>query len=116
MCLGGTENQPRVSEVALIYAVFPTAEEADDICAALLSERLIACANRHAAVISHFRWASEVQSATEHPVIFKTSAEKASTAMARIAELHSYDVSAVIRLGDATALPAFAQWVSAETP
>lgn len=115
MCLGGTQNPPRVSEIALIYAVFSTADEADDICAALLSERLIACANRHAAVISHFRWAGAVQSTTEYPVIFKTSVEKASAAMSRIAELHSYDVPAIIRLGDAPVLPAFAQWVRAET-
>jgi periplasmic divalent cation tolerance protein len=115
MCLGGREKQPRVTKIALIYAVFPTADEADDISAALLSERLAACANRHAAVISHFRWAGAVQNATEYPVIFKTSTEKASAAMARIAELHSYDVPAILQLGDATALPPFAQWVSSET-
>lgn len=104
-----------MSEIALIYAVFPTSDEADDICRNLLSERLIACANRLAPITSHFRWNGDVQSATEHPVIFKTSPAEASAAMDRIAALHSYDVPAIIRLGSATALPAFAEWVSAET-
>lgn len=101
--------------IALIYAVFPTADEADNICRTLLSERLIACANRLAPMMSHFRWNGDVQSATEHPVIFKTSAERAPAAMARIAALHSYDVPAIVRLGSATALPPFAEWVLAET-
>ena len=104
-----------MSEIALIYAVFATAEEADEICATLLSERLIACANRHTAILSHFRWEGAIQCATEHPVVFKTSVAKASAAMERIAALHSYNVPAIIRMERATALPPFASWVTAET-
>ncbi len=104
-----------VSDIALLYAVFPTAQEADDVCAILLSEHLIACANRHAPVLSHFRWEGEIQTATEYPVIFKTSAAKATAAMVRIAALHSYDVPAIVHLADATALSPFADWVTAET-
>lgn len=115
MSLAARGKHRAVSEIALIYAVFPTAEEADDICGVLLAERLIACANRQAALTSHFRWEGAIQSATEHPVIFKTSAEKASAAMERIAALHSYDVPAIIRLAGATALPPFALWVGTET-
>lgn len=115
MSLAVRGKQRTVSEIALIYAVFPTAEEADDICGVLLAERLIACANRQAALTSHFRWEGAIQSATEHPVIFKTSAEKACVAMERIAALHSYDVPAIIRLAGATALAPFALWVDAET-
>jgi len=108
-------KRPKVSDIALIYAVFPTAEEADDICRTLLSEQLIACANRFAPIMSHYRWNGDVQSATEHCVIFKTSPAKAPDAMARIAVLHSYDVPAIVRLGNATALPPFTEWVTVET-
>lgn len=102
-------------KVALIYAVFPTAGEGHDVVRTLLSERLIACANRLPMIISHFRWEGEIEAKEEHPVIFKTSPAKADAAMKRIAALHRYEVPAVIRLSSESALPAFADWVRSET-
>ena len=102
-------------EVAIIYAVFPTAGEGHDVVRKLLAERLIACANRLPMVISHFRWEGEIEAKEEHPVIFKTSRAKAEAAMQRIAALHRYAVPAVVELSVAPALPAFAGWVAAET-
>ena len=104
-----------MAEVALIYAVFPTAGEGHDVCRKLLEEGLIACANRMGAVISHFRWEGEIEAREEHPVIFKTSPAKAEAAMARIARLHRYDVPAIIRLSTAEAHGPFAEWVASET-
>jgi periplasmic divalent cation tolerance protein len=103
------------SDVALIYAVFPTAGEGHDVVRTLLAERLIACANRLPMVISHFRWDGEIEAKEEHPVIFKTSPAKAQAAMKRIAALHRYEVPAVIQLSVGPSHPAFAQWVAAET-
>jgi periplasmic divalent cation tolerance protein len=102
-------------KVALIYAVFPSAGEGHDACRVLLEERLVACANRLPMVISHFRWAGEVQSREEHPVIFKTSPGEADEAMKRIAELHRYDVPAIVQLSIESAYKPFAEWVASET-
>lgn len=102
-------------EVAVIYAVFPTAGEGHDACRKLLAERLIACANRLPMVVSHFRWEGEIEAREEHPVLFKTSRDRAQAAMDRIAEMHRYQVPAVLQLSVAPALSAFAQWVHAET-
>jgi periplasmic divalent cation tolerance protein len=85
------------------------------MCRKLLSERLIACANRLPMVISHFRWEGEIQAKEEHPVIFKTSPAKADAAMTRIAALHRYEVPAIIRLSSESAYPPFADWVASET-
>lgn len=103
------------ADVALIYAVFPTAGEGHDVCRKLLEERLIACANRLPMVISHFRWEGEIAAREEHPVIFKTSPEKADAAMQRIAKLHRYDVPAIIQLSTESGFAPFAEWVAAET-
>lgn len=104
-----------MAEVALIYAVFPTAGEGHDVCRKLLQERLVACANRLPMVISHFRWEGDIEAREEHPVLFKTSAEKADAAMKRIAALHRYDVPAIVRLWTETAYSPFAEWVASET-
>jgi periplasmic divalent cation tolerance protein len=105
----------RTAEIALIYAVFPTAGEGHDVCRKLLQERLIACANRMPMVISHFRWEGEIEAKEEHPVLFKTSPARADAAMKRIAALHRYDVPAIVRLSTEAAYAPFAEWVAAET-
>jgi periplasmic divalent cation tolerance protein len=101
--------------MVVIYAVFPSAGEALDCCRTLLNERLIACANRFPPMISHYRWEDELETAEEHPVILKTSAACQETAMARIAELHRFNVPAILSWAADAAHPAFAEWVSAET-
>jgi periplasmic divalent cation tolerance protein len=103
------------AEVAMIYAVFPTAGEGHDVCRKLLEERLIACANRLPMVISHFRWEGEIEAKEEHPVLFKTSPAKADAAIKRIAALHRYDVPAIIRLTTESAYQPFADWLATET-
>ena len=108
-------DKAQMAEVALIYAVFPTAGEGHDVCRKLLEERLIACANRMPMVISHFHWEGEIEAREEHPVLFKTSPAKADAAMKRIAALHRYDVPAIVRLSTEAAYAPFAEWVAAET-
>ena len=112
MLSGGDRH---LAEVALIYAVFPTAGEGHDVCRKLLERRLIACANRLPMVISHFRWEGEIEAREEHPVIFKTSPAKAEAVINRIAALHRYDVPAIVRISSEFAYGPFAQWVASET-
>jgi periplasmic divalent cation tolerance protein len=104
-----------VPELVVIYAVFPSAGEAHDVCRTLLTERLVACANRLAPAISHYRWEGELETAEEHPVIFKTSKARQLAAIARIGALHRHKVPAILSLPVEAALPAFAQWVVDET-
>ncbi len=109
-----------MSEVMLVYSLFPSAGEAHDACRTLLAERLIACANRLPPVISYFRWDDPVQSGApdtteEHPVIFKTAAHRVDAVIARIAALHRYKVPAIVALPASAAHTAFAEWVVAET-
>lgn len=99
------------TELVVIYVLFPTAGEAHDVCRILLEEKLIACANRMAPGISHYEWQGEMQASEEHPVIIKTSMERADEVMARIAKLHSYDVPAILQWPVAKARPEFAEWV-----
>jgi periplasmic divalent cation tolerance protein len=104
-----------MSDLVVIYAVFPSAGEALDCCRTLLTERLIACANRLPPMISHYRWEGELETAEEHPVILKTSAVRQAEAMARIAGLHRFKVPAIISWAAGAAHPAFADWVNEET-
>lgn len=100
-----------MSDIVSIYATFASEEEARRIARALVEEGLAACANILAPCRSIYRWQGEIEEAAEHPAIFKTRASAAKDALARIAELHSYDVPAAVVWPIADALPAYAQWV-----
>lgn len=104
-----------MSDVVLIYSLFPSVGEAHDICRTLLEEQLVACANRLPPAISYYRWEGENDTSEEHPVIFKTGAAHAEAAMARLAELHRYKVPAIISWQADRANPLFSQWVKDQT-
>jgi periplasmic divalent cation tolerance protein len=104
-----------MSEVMLVYSLFPNAGEAHDACRTLLDEKLIACANRLPPAVSYFRFNGEIDTTEEHPVIFKTSAERVDALIARIAALHRYKVPAILAWPAAAAHAPFAAWVDAET-
>ncbi len=104
-----------MSGIATIYATFGSAEEARRTARTLVEEGLAACANVLAPCHSVYRWQGKVEEAEEVPALFKVAAARADAALARIGELHSYDVSAAVVWPIADALDAYAAWVAGET-
>jgi periplasmic divalent cation tolerance protein len=100
--------------IVSVYAIFADAGEARRVARAVIEERLAACANILAPCHSVYRWQGAVAEADEVPAIFKARADKAEALVARIAELHSYDVPAIVVWPIDTALPAYADWVNDE--
>ena len=81
--------------VVSVYAIFANAEEAERIGRAMVEERLAACINILGPCRSIYRWQGAIETADEVAAIFKTSDERSEALVARIAELHSYEVPAV---------------------
>lgn len=81
--------------IVSVYAVFADEEEATRIGRQVVVEKLAACVNILGPCRSIYRWKNVIEEAEEVPAIFKTSAAQASRLLARISELHSYDVPAV---------------------
>jgi periplasmic divalent cation tolerance protein len=104
-----------MSDLMVIYTLFPSAGEAHDACRTMLEEQLIACANRLSPAISYHRWEGEADTSEEHPVIFKTSADRADAAMKRLSELHRYKVPAIIGWQATKSNPLFWSWVKEQT-
>jgi periplasmic divalent cation tolerance protein len=104
-----------MSPIVTVYATFSSEEEARRIARALVEERLAACANILGACHSIYRWQGAVEEAGEAVALFKTRAELGEALIARLAELHSYDVPAAVVWPIATALDSYAEWVAAET-
>lgn len=96
-----------------VYAVFADAAEAERIAETVIEERLAACANILGPCRSIYRWQGAIERAEEVPAIFKTA--RAEALIARIADLHSYDVPAILVWPVEAAWPGYAAWVEAES-
>lgn len=103
-----------MSAIVTVYATFADADEAARVARSLVEEGLAACANILAPCTSIYRWQGAVEEAREVPALFKTGAELAERLVARIAELHSYDVPAAVVWPIMHASPAYRGWVGEE--
>jgi periplasmic divalent cation tolerance protein len=86
---------------AMFYLVLSTAkdrDEAEHIAERLVRERLAACVNVFSDLRSVYRWKGKVERAGEALMLMKTSRGKLSRLMARVKELHSYEVPELLAL------------------
>ncbi len=97
--------------VVSVYAVFGSAEEAQRIGRTVVEERLAACINILPPCRSIYRWQGKVEEAEEVPAILKTSDARADDLIARVAELHSYDVPAITVWPVHKLLASYGDWV-----
>ena len=97
--------------IVTIYAVFPDAQQAEQIGRAMVEERLAACVNILPPMRSWYRWQGEVAHAEEVAAILKTRRDLADSLIERIAELHSYDVPCIVAWPIDTALSRYADWI-----
>ena len=101
--------------VLLAYSTCPDAASADLIARTLVSERLAACVNRLPGVHSTYRWHGHVEQADEVLLLIKTTADRLDAMTARLRNLHPYELPEVIAVEVRAGLPAYLDWVSAET-
>ncbi|HEX8640896.1 MAG TPA: divalent-cation tolerance protein CutA [Allosphingosinicella sp.] len=101
-----------MSEIVSVYATFGSDEEAHRIARAVVEERLAACANILGPCHSIYRWQGKIEEAEEIAAIFKTRADAAPRLVARIADLHSYDVPAAVVWPIEQGLRPYLDWVA----
>ncbi len=102
-------------DVALIYTTFPSAEEAKIVSRRIVEEKLAACANIIPQMISIYEWEGNIEEATEVVVLFKTSQLRVEGLIARVGELHSYDIPAILVCPINSGNPEFLSWITAQT-
>jgi len=93
----------------------PDPQTADRIAAALVEERLAACVNSLPGVRSVYRWQGELERAEETLLLIKTTADRLKRVSERIVELHPYELPEVIAVEAAGGLPAYLEWIAAQT-
>jgi len=99
----------------LILCNSPDEEVANRIALAVLESGLAACVNILPRVQSLYRWQGKIESATEIPLLIKSTAANYPALEAAIQKLHPYDIPEIIALPVERGLPAYLNWVAAET-
>ena len=102
-------------ETLLVLTNCPDEEVANTIALAIVEARLAACVNILPRVQSIYRWQGRVESATEIPLLIKSTAASYPALESLIRRHHPYDVPEIIALPVTHGLPAYLNWVAAET-
>jgi periplasmic divalent cation tolerance protein len=93
----------------LLWCPFPDRAAADAAAATLIEEGLAACVHVLTPVTSHYVWQGQAERAEEVPILCKIAAGGAARARQRLADLHSYDLPAIVDW-QGTCDPAVAAW------
>ncbi len=102
-------------QTLLVIANCPDEETANAVALAAVEAGLAACVNILPRVQSVYRWQGAVESATEIPLLLKSTATNYAALETLIRERHPYDVPEIIALPVERGLPAYLNWVAAET-
>ena len=82
----------------------------------LVQERLIACGQLLGPLTSTFRWEGEVQHEQEWLALLKTSAAVVDQALARIVQLHAYEIPEILVVRDISGHEPYLRWVQEQAP
>ena len=99
------------TDVVTVFVTAPGRESALALARQVVEESLAACGNVIPNVTSVFRWAEEVNVEEEVLIILKTSAAKGPALIARVAELHTYEVPEVLSLRVEDGFGPYLDWV-----
>jgi periplasmic divalent cation tolerance protein len=103
-----------MDEVLLVLTNLPDRDSAQRIAHTLIESRAAACVNILAECSSVYRWQEKIETASEVPLLIKTT----RAAYPRVEELirsqHPYELPEIIAVSVVAGLPAYLQWAIQE--
>lgn len=99
----------------LCLSACPNQETAAHIARTLVDEQLAACVSILPGVQSVYRWQGRVEQANEVLLLIKSTHERMNEMSSRLTALHPYDVPEVLAFAPDSVLPAYLQWLQAQT-
>ncbi|HEV2432339.1 MAG TPA: divalent-cation tolerance protein CutA [Burkholderiales bacterium] len=99
----------------LVLTNLPDRAAAEKLADMLIAERLAACVNILAPCRSVYRWKGAVQHDEEHPMLIKTTQARYAELEQALRAGHPYELPEIIAVPIERGLPAYLDWVAAET-
>ena len=102
-------------DTIIVLTNLPDRASAIRLASLLVERRQAACVNILAECTSVYRWKGRVETATEVPILIKTSLTAYSRLEAEILANHPYELPEIVGVSLATGLPAYMDWVTTES-
>lgn len=102
-------------DTLLVISNLPDRASADRLARTLVERRLAACVNILAPCRSVYRWQGALESAEEHPLLIKTTADRYAALEEAIRGLHPYELPEIVAVPLSAGLGDYLAWVAAET-
>lgn len=102
-------------ETLLVLTNLPDADTAKRIARLLVEQRLAACVNILAPCTSIYRWQNQIESASETPMLIKTTLLRYPALQAVLTEAHPYELPEIIAIPLHNGQPAYLAWIGTET-
>jgi len=104
-----------MDEVLLVITNLPDVATAEKLARQLIEARAAACVNQLAPCISTYRWKGDIETATEVPLLIKTTKANYPRLEKLILEAHPYELPEIIAVPVNAGLPAYLNWINQET-
>ena len=104
-----------MNDVVLVLSTAPAApgdDTAEQIARTLIDERLAACVNIHAPMVSIYRWKGAVERDSERQLVIKTTRNTLSALEKRLRELHPYELPEFIVVAASGGSAVYLEWVA----
>jgi periplasmic divalent cation tolerance protein len=98
-------------DVVIVLTTWPAGEDAGPAAATLVDERLAACVNLLPEMESTYRWKHAVEQERERQMIIKTTRPRVDELLARLKQLHQYDVPEALVVPVVGGSDAYLAWI-----
>jgi periplasmic divalent cation tolerance protein len=107
---------PADDKAVLIYTTYPSAAEAEEAGAALVTSGLAACVNVVPGMTSIYAWQGRLERRAESIMVIKTRSALADEAAGAVRVRHSYENPAILVIPVTGGSPDFLAWIADSAP
>lgn len=104
-----------MNEILLVITNLPDAPSAEKLARQLIEAHAAACVNQLAPCTSTYRWQGNIETATEVPLLIKTTPDAYQRLEKMILAAHPYELPEIIAVPVTAGLPTYLDWVNGQT-
>jgi periplasmic divalent cation tolerance protein len=104
-----------VTDIVIVLSTAPADDRAEQWARQLVDERLAACINVQAPMVSVYRWKGQVERDSERQLVIKTTRDRLPALETRLKELHAYELPEFVVLTVDEGSAAYLAWAREST-
>ena len=104
-----------MTDIVIVFTTVADDERAEQLARRLVDERLAACVNLHAPMVSMYRWRGALQRDTERQMVIKTTRDRLAALEARLKQLHAYELPEFLVVSADDGSAGYLSWMREET-